>query len=116
MHTRPFSLILSNRNKQVLDAVDLDTAPYERTTTGAWIDIPKETLMLLLTHDLNPAEAIHAAQHAFLNRFPMSADLRTECKQVCLQLHRVNGSIANLWDRQTRNMRKHRLRGRGLED
>ena len=29
---------------------------------------------------INPAEAIHAAQHAFMNRFALAADLRTECK------------------------------------
>jgi DEAD/DEAH box helicase domain-containing protein len=72
------------RNKQILDTVDLETAPWERQTTGAWIDVPKETITLLLTHDINPAEAIHAAQHAFLNRFAMAADLRTECKPVCI--------------------------------
>jgi DEAD/DEAH box helicase domain-containing protein len=29
---------------------------------------------------INPAEAIHAAEHAFLNRFAMAADMKTECK------------------------------------
>jgi DEAD/DEAH box helicase domain-containing protein len=36
----------------------------------------------MLSRDINAAEAIHAAQHAFLNRFPMAADLKTECKAV----------------------------------
>jgi DEAD/DEAH box helicase domain-containing protein len=29
---------------------------------------------------IHPAEAIHAAQHAILNRFPMAQDLKIECK------------------------------------
>ena len=29
---------------------------------------------------IHPAEAIHAAEHAFLNRFALAADLGTECK------------------------------------
>jgi DEAD/DEAH box helicase domain-containing protein len=70
------------RNNQVLDAVDLETAPWERQTTGTWIDLPKEILNLLLSRDVNAAEAIHAAQHAFLHQFPMASDLRTECKPV----------------------------------
>jgi DEAD/DEAH box helicase domain-containing protein len=70
------------RNKQVLDAVDLETAPWERQTTGAWIDVPKPVLDSMRSRNINATEAIHAAQHAFLNRFPMAADLRTECKAV----------------------------------
>ena len=49
--------------------------PYENTTTGMWIDVSNEALVL--TYDA-PA-AIHAAAHAFLNQFPMAGDLRTEC-------------------------------------
>jgi DEAD/DEAH box helicase domain-containing protein len=70
------------RNKQVLDAVDLDSAPWERETTGAWLDVPKATLDILRRKGINVAEAIHAAQHAFLNRFAMASDLKTECKPV----------------------------------
>ena len=29
---------------------------------------------------INAAEAIHAAQHAILNRFSMAQELKTECK------------------------------------
>jgi DEAD/DEAH box helicase domain-containing protein len=29
---------------------------------------------------IHPAEAIHAAQHAFLNKFCLSQDMKTECK------------------------------------
>lgn len=47
---------------------------------GMWLDVPKPVLELMRDSGLNPAEAIHAAQHAFLNRFALAADLRTECK------------------------------------
>ena len=54
--------------------------PYERTTTGLWIDVSKEALELMKMLGLSLAAAIHSAQHAVLNRFALSADLRTECK------------------------------------
>ncbi|RPD79912.1 P-loop containing nucleoside triphosphate hydrolase protein [Lentinus tigrinus ALCF2SS1-7] len=68
------------RNKAIIDAVDLDTPPWQRETTGMWLDVPKPVLDLMKDSGMNPAEAIHAAQHAFLNRFALAADLRTECK------------------------------------
>ncbi|OBZ75158.1 putative ATP-dependent helicase HRQ1 [Grifola frondosa] len=68
------------RNKTIIDAVDLDTPPWERDTAGMWLDIPKQILDLMQNTGINPAEAIHAAEHAFLNRFALAADLRTECK------------------------------------
>ncbi|TFK81693.1 DEAD/H helicase [Polyporus arcularius HHB13444] len=68
------------RNKAIIDAVDLDTPPWQRETTGMWLDIPKPVLDLMKDSGMNPAEAIHSAQHAFLNRFPLAVDLRTECK------------------------------------
>lgn len=63
-----------------MDAVDLETAPWEREATGFWLDVPKSILDLMIAKAINPAEAIHAAEHAFLNRFAMAADLKTECK------------------------------------
>ncbi|GLB35145.1 putative DNA replication factor CDT1 like [Lyophyllum shimeji] len=68
------------RNKVILESVDLDTPAWERDTTGLWMDVPKTLLQLFRTKQINPAEAIHSAQHAFLNRFSMAQDLRTECK------------------------------------
>lgn len=53
---------------------------FERSTTGFWIDVPKAVLDILRMKALNAAEAIHAAEHAFLNQFPMAADVKTECK------------------------------------
>ncbi|KAF5386879.1 hypothetical protein D9615_001687 [Tricholomella constricta] len=68
------------RNKVIIEAVDLDTPAWERDTTGLWMDIPKALLRLLRMKGIHAAEAIHAAQHAFLNRFSMALDLKTECK------------------------------------
>ena len=68
------------RNKAIIDAVDLDTPPWQRETTGLWLDVPKPILELMRDSGMNAAEAIHAAQHAILNRFALAADLRTECK------------------------------------
>jgi len=68
------------RNKVILEAVDLDTPAWERDTTGLWMDVPRTLLQLFRMKQINPAEAIHAAQHAFLNQFSMAQDLKTECK------------------------------------
>ncbi|KAI0637127.1 DEAD/H helicase [Trametes polyzona] len=68
------------RNRAIIDAVDLDTPPWQRETTGMWLDVPKPALDLMRASGVNPAEAIHSAQHAFLNRFALAIDLRTECK------------------------------------
>ncbi|ETW85689.1 hypothetical protein HETIRDRAFT_308737, partial [Heterobasidion irregulare TC 32-1] len=79
--TRVFNVAeRSQEAKVILDTVDVDMPPYERSTTGMWIDVSRETLKLMKDKGFNIAEAIHSAQHAFLNRFPMAADLRTECK------------------------------------
>ena len=53
---------------------------WERETTGFWIDLPKSILEFLRVKRIDAAEAIHAAQHALLNRFSFQADIRTECK------------------------------------
>ena len=72
--------LLGVRNNKILDAVDLDTPAWERDTTGMWVDVPPSILSLFEDKGIHPAEAIHAAQHAFLNRFPLAEDVRTECK------------------------------------
>ncbi|CEL61922.1 hypothetical protein RSOLAG1IB_04672 [Rhizoctonia solani AG-1 IB] len=71
---------LKLRGQEILDVVDIQTPPYERMTTGMWLDIPKFILRLLKSKGINPAEAIHAASHAVLNRTHLSSDLKTECK------------------------------------
>ncbi|KAI0646899.1 hypothetical protein C8Q79DRAFT_1009058 [Trametes meyenii] len=56
------------------------TPPWQRKTTGMWLDVPKSALDLMRTSGMNPSEAIHSAQHTFLNRFALANDLRMECK------------------------------------
>ncbi|KAG1882994.1 hypothetical protein F4604DRAFT_1953038 [Suillus subluteus] len=68
------------RGNKVLDVVDVDTPPYERQVTGFWFDVPKDLLGLMKVKHFNFAEAIHSASHAWMNRFALSPDLRTECK------------------------------------
>ncbi|KAG1819521.1 DEAD H helicase [Suillus subaureus] len=68
------------RGNKVLDVVDVDTPPYERQVTGFWFDVPKDLLGLMKKKCFNLAEAIHSASHAWMNRFSLSPDLRTECK------------------------------------
>ncbi|CUA70624.1 hypothetical protein RSOLAG22IIIB_04218 [Rhizoctonia solani] len=71
---------LKLRGQEILDVVDIQTPPYERMTTGMWMDVPKSILQLLKDKGINPAEAIHAASHAVLNQTHFSIDLKTECK------------------------------------
>ncbi|CAE6466970.1 unnamed protein product [Rhizoctonia solani] len=71
---------LKLRGQEILDVVDIQTPPYERMTTGMWMDVPKSILQLLKDKGINPAEAIHATSHAVLNRTHLSTDLKTECK------------------------------------
>lgn len=70
------------RDDKVIESVEVDMPPYENTTTGMWIDVSKEALHFLDAEVIGRAEAVHSASHAFLNQFPMAADLRTDCKAV----------------------------------
>lgn len=63
-----------------MDAVDVDTPPWERQGTGFWLDVPKPILTLMRSKHLRPAEAIHSACHAWMNQFALAGELRTECK------------------------------------
>ncbi|KAF8906023.1 DEAD/H helicase [Gymnopilus junonius] len=64
----------------VLDAVELLTSPWERETVGFWIDLPNEILRDLISEGIDGAAAIHAAEHAFLNQFALSEDVKTDCR------------------------------------
>ncbi|KAI0256495.1 P-loop containing nucleoside triphosphate hydrolase protein [Lactifluus subvellereus] len=68
------------RDRRIIETVEVDMPPYENTTTGMWIDVSREALNFLDIEAIKPAAAIHSASHAFLNQFPMAADLRTECQ------------------------------------
>ena len=71
---------LSHSSGVILDTVDLEMPPFERSTSGLWIDVPRGILDIFCRKALNAAEAIHSAEHAFLNQFTMAADVKTECK------------------------------------
>ncbi|KAG1759683.1 DEAD H helicase [Suillus occidentalis] len=79
-HRAYFGSFRKIRGNTVLDVIDVDTPPYERQVTGFWFDVPKDLLGLMKAKQFNPAEAIHSASHAWMNRFALSPDLRTECK------------------------------------
>ncbi|KAJ7590973.1 DEAD/H helicase [Mycena floridula] len=84
------------RDNQILDRVDLETDPWDRETTGMWLDLP-DAILELLQNDMAgiaamPAAAIHAAQHAFLNHFSLGADARTECKAIEKEVYAQNDS------------------------
>ncbi|KAF8964071.1 DEAD/H helicase [Flammula alnicola] len=68
------------RGKTILDAVELITPPWERETTGFWIDLPSTILESLSSKQIDGAAAIHAAEHAFLNQFVLSEDVKTDCR------------------------------------
>ncbi|KAF5373039.1 hypothetical protein D9758_001725 [Tetrapyrgos nigripes] len=68
------------RHGTILDIVDVESDPWEQETTGMWIDVPPFVLDLIREKHIKPAAAIHSAEHAFLNQFVLSQDLKTECK------------------------------------
>ncbi|KAJ7771770.1 hypothetical protein B0H16DRAFT_1660723 [Mycena metata] len=72
-------VVVYGAHSSILDTVDLDSDPWERETTGFWIDVPLPTLELLRHKGFKPAAAIHSAAHAVLNRFLLT-DVKTECK------------------------------------
>jgi DEAD/DEAH box helicase domain-containing protein len=80
-----FGYFKVDRNKRILDAVQVDNPPVVRHSKGMWLDIPKHALDILVARRLNVAGAIHAAQHALMSLMPnfvisMPGDVRTECK------------------------------------
>ncbi|CAA7267965.1 unnamed protein product [Cyclocybe aegerita] len=64
----------------ILDAVELMTPPWERQTAGFWIDLPPVISEQLKEETIDRAAAIHAAEHAFLNQFALSEDVKTDCR------------------------------------
>jgi DEAD/DEAH box helicase domain-containing protein len=74
-----------DKNRRILDAVEVDNPPIIIFSKGMWLDVPKEALEILVSRRLNVAGAIHAAEHAVLSLMPnfvvsMPGDVRTECK------------------------------------
>ncbi|KAG7452861.1 P-loop containing nucleoside triphosphate hydrolase protein [Guyanagaster necrorhizus] len=68
------------KDSKIKDVVDLDNDPWEQETMGMWLDVPKQIPGWLSNKGIKPAAAIHAAEHAFLNRFALAQDVKTECK------------------------------------
>lgn len=75
-----FGFFKKDKRNRILDAVETDSPPITRTTSGLWVDVPPQILGLLKRHRMNAAAAIHAASHAVLNLLPPTEGLRTECK------------------------------------
>lgn len=74
-----------DRRANILDTVDIESAPLVRSTTGVWMDVPWTLVEQLSAHGLNAAAAIHSAEHAVLSLTPLfvvsaSDDVRTDCK------------------------------------
>ncbi|RKF60572.1 ATP-dependent helicase HRQ1 [Erysiphe neolycopersici] len=74
-----------DKNRRILDAVQVDNPPIILFSKGMWLDVPKQALDLLVSRRLCIAGAIHAAEHAILSLVPnfvisMPGDVRTECK------------------------------------
>ncbi|PPQ63182.1 hypothetical protein CVT24_005727 [Panaeolus cyanescens] len=65
---------------EILDAVELLTPPWEREATGFWIDLTQVTLDLLAQEEIDEAAAIHATEHAILNQYALSQDVKTDCR------------------------------------
>ena len=68
------------RGKTILDAVELETPPWERESIGFWVDLPIHILEQIRMHGIDSAAAIHAAEHAFLIQFSLSQDVKTDCR------------------------------------
>ncbi|KAF9532377.1 DEAD H helicase [Crepidotus variabilis] len=68
------------RGGAIIDAVELMTPPFERESTGFWIDLPSPILNQLFISEIDGAAAIHAAEHALLNQFALSRDMKTDCR------------------------------------
>ncbi|KAI0317304.1 P-loop containing nucleoside triphosphate hydrolase protein [Amylostereum chailletii] len=86
------------KNGRILDTVFVDMPPYERVSTGMWLDVSKDTLNWLVERQIGVAAAIHSAEHAILNRFSLAADLRTECIQstLCKEYNAVTSKMGAL--------------------
>ncbi|KAF2002339.1 P-loop containing nucleoside triphosphate hydrolase protein [Amniculicola lignicola CBS 123094] len=80
-----FGFFKVDKNRRILDAVQVDNPPIILYSKGMWLDVPKSALDILKGRRLNIAAAIHAAEHAVLSLMPnfvvsMPGDVRTECK------------------------------------
>ena len=80
-----FGFFKLDKNRRILDAVQVENPPIVIDSKGLWLDVPKQALDILRSKRLNLAAGIHAAEHAILSLMPnfvisMPGDVRTECK------------------------------------
>lgn len=80
-----FGYFKVNKQKDILDVVDITDHPVEIDSRGFWIDVPWHIIEVLSLKKINGAASIHAAQHALLSLMPIfisnsGNDIRTECK------------------------------------
>ena len=80
-----FGYFKVDRNRRILDAIQVDNPPVVRHSKGMWLDVPGSALEILVQRRLHVAAAIHAAEHAVMSLMPnfvvsMPGDVRTECK------------------------------------
>ncbi|EPY51438.1 RecQ type DNA helicase Hrq1 [Schizosaccharomyces cryophilus OY26] len=80
-----FGYFKVNKQRDILDVVDIVDNPVEMISRGFWIDVPWHIVEILSWKKINGAASIHAAQHALMSLMPIFAanggnDIRTECK------------------------------------
>lgn len=80
-----FGFFKVDKNKRILDAVEVHNPPIKIHSKGFWIDIPSKALDLITYKGLNAAGGIHAAQHAIMGMLPLVIvsgvdEIHTECK------------------------------------
>lgn len=66
-----FGYFKVNRQGEILEAVEVKNPPVVLRSKGFWIDIPRGAITCIREKSLNPAGAIHAAQHAIMNVLPL---------------------------------------------
>ncbi|ODQ81778.1 hypothetical protein BABINDRAFT_170429 [Babjeviella inositovora NRRL Y-12698] len=80
-----FGFFKFDKQKRILDAVEVHSPPVVLDSKGFWIDIPLRALNFIRDKTLNVAGGIHAAQHAIISMLPLfiaggSYEIGTECK------------------------------------
>ncbi|KAJ5938524.1 ATP-dependent helicase hrq1 [Penicillium verhagenii] len=93
IHAVVYGFFKIDKRGRVLDAVEVDNPPIDILTKGMWLDVPSCAIVILESHRLNIAAAIHAAEHAVLSLLPSfvlssPGDVRTECKVAKKELGR----------------------------
>lgn len=94
-----FGFFKVSRSMEILEAVEVNNPPVIFKSKGFWVDVPSGAIQAIKEKSLNPAGAIHAAQHAIMNVLPIyiangatnnsnarwspggvDAEISTECK------------------------------------